>query len=177
MVEHCDKHSRNTVEAGDLFLIDARKRGLRREVRHRAHGRAVSHRCGHRKRHTEAMEHRNLDHHSVCRGESHAVSDTFSVVNNVVVSKHNALGEACCTRRVLHIANVTWLNRRRHSCDLLAARERISIHSLVKGKASILLESAGYNVSEEGKLLCVERLAGDCIFDFGAERVNYFLVI
>ena len=123
------------------------------------------------------MEHRNLDHHSVCRRKSHTVTDTLSVVDNVVVRQHNALREACRTRGVLHIANVARLDSGCHSGNLLAADELIACHCFVKRETSVLLEADRDDVAQEGKRFGVERLAGNGVFQFGAERVDDLLII
>ena len=123
------------------------------------------------------MEHGNLDHHAVRRGKAHAVTDTFSVVDDVVVCEHNALGEACRARGVLHIAYVARTDSRRHSCHLLGADELISCHRLIEGQASGLLEADRNDVAQEGQSFCVERLARNGILDLGAELVDDLLIV
>lgn len=60
----------------------------------------------HSQNHAEAVEHRHLYHHTVSCGEVHTVSDSLTVVNNIVVCEHYALGESCSTGSVLHIADI-----------------------------------------------------------------------
>ena len=123
------------------------------------------------------MEHRHLDHHTVGGRESHTVADTLAVVYYVIVSEHYALGEAGRARGILHIAYVTGAYCRRHSCHLLGADELVSLHRLVEGKRARLLKADGDYVSEEGKTLCTQRLAGDSVLYLGAEGVDDLAVV
>ena len=71
----------------------------------------MSHGSCHSKNHAETVEHRNLNHHAVSCGEIHAVSDSLTVINYIVMCKHYALGEACGSRGVLHICNIMDIDR------------------------------------------------------------------
>ena len=56
------------------------------------------------------MKHRYLDHHPVCGGKIHTVSDGFPVIDYIVVSQHNAFWKTGCPGGVLHIAYIVFIN-------------------------------------------------------------------
>ena len=60
---------------------------------------------------------------------------------------------------------------------LLTAYKLITCHSFVKRKRACLLESNCDNITEEGKLLCVERFTGNGVFQLGAESIDYLFVV
>ena len=67
MFEHRYKHCRHAVESRDMLVVNTRERRFRRKIRHGQKRSAVSHGRGHGKNHSETMEHRHLNHHSVSR--------------------------------------------------------------------------------------------------------------
>ena len=119
VLKHCYEHCRYAVERRYVFSVYARKCTLWREVRQRQASTAVCHCSGHCKHHSEAMEHRNLYHHSVCGRKIHSVADAFTVIYDVVVCEHNTLGKSCCTRGVLHIADTVYVDSVCHHTNLI----------------------------------------------------------
>ena len=105
-----------------MLVVDTSKRGLGAEIRQRQYGSAVGHGGGHRQHHAEAMEHGHLDHHAVGSGQIHAVADILTVVDDIIMGQHDALGEAGGTRGVLHIAHIVLIHLRRHAIDLALRR-------------------------------------------------------
>ena len=117
------------------------------------------------------MEHRHLDHHTVCRRESHTVSDTFSVVHHVVVGEHDSFREACRSRRILHVADVVRLYLRRKSCGLFRRHHIRPLICLFKCQTSRHAESVGYHVPQERERFAVKRLTRLAGFNLRAELV------
>ena len=172
-----NKHCGNTVEAGYLFFVDAIKRTLGRKIGKRRHGNRMGNRSGHCKHHAEAVEHGNLNHHSVGTGKIHSVADVFAVVNNVIVCQHNALGESGRSRGVLHVANVVLVNKRSAAVNLFDRGLFGKFKRLLPGQTALLLALNRNNVAKEGKTLCIKRLARLVCFKLGAELVDYCVVI
>ena len=133
MVEQCYEHGRHAVEARDAFLVYARKRCFGREVGHGAHRGPMGHAGRHGEHHSEAVEHGYLYHHAVRGGKTHAVANTFSVVYNVIVSKHYALGEACGAGGVLHVADVAGLYPGSHAGKFFFGDQRRAAHGFFEG--------------------------------------------
>ena len=68
MAQHGNKHGGHAVEGRNFFLIDTGKPFSGGESRNRAHSSAVGHGSGHGQHHTEAVEHRHLNHKPVGGG-------------------------------------------------------------------------------------------------------------
>ena len=85
MFQQRNKHGRHAVKRRNLFIIDTIQRGLWRIIGQRINRHAMCHRRRHCQHHTETMEHRHLNHHTVGGRQIHSVTDTFTVVHNIVV--------------------------------------------------------------------------------------------
>ena len=177
MIEHSDKHRRHTVEAGDALVVYAGERGLGGEVRNRTESTAVSHHGGHREYHSEAMEHRYLYHHTVCGGQIHSVTDGLTVVDDIAVGEHNALGEARCTRGVLHITYVVGSDEGRTAAYLLTRNERGAREHLLPIETSVHSKADGNDVTKEGQILRIEGLSGLEGLELGTELLYDLLVV
>ena len=177
MLHHRDEHRRHAVEAGDVLLVDAGERGLRREVRQRRERRAVRHRGRHREHHAEAVEHRHLYHHAVLGREVHAVADAFAVVDDVVVREHDALREAGRAARVLHVADVVDVDGGGEAVDLLERRHVRARDGLFPREAALHAEVHGDYVAQEWQAAASERLAGRRGLQLGAEFFHNLVVM
>ena len=177
MVEHGDKHRRHTVEAGDLFLPHTGKRVLGREIGHRTQRGTMGHAGSHRKHHAKAVEHGYLNHHTVCGGKLHPVTDTFTVIDYVVMRQHDALREAGRTGRILHVADIRNLYSFSHPIDFFLRDQRSPIHRFFQCKTPFHPEADSNDVAEEGKLFRTQRFAGSGMIQFRREPMDDILVV
>ena len=177
MVEHGDEHGRDTVEAGNPFLVDTCQGVLGREIGKRTERCSVGHGGGHGEDHAETVEHGNLDHHAVRGGKAHPVADTFAVIDDVVMGQHDALGEAGGAGSILHIAHIIRFHAFRHRCQRLIGNGISAAHRLLKGEASALGETDGNDIPEEGQPLAVQRFAGLRYRNLRAELIDNCAVI
>ncbi len=113
----------------------------------------------HCQHHSEAMEHRHLDHHAVCCGKIHAVADSLTVVHYVVVGQHNALGEASCSGGVLHIAHIVDIDGLSYSLYLAVGNVLGILKSLLPSEAAVVLGVDSDYVLQEGQS-CGLQLSG-----------------
>ena len=137
----------------------------------------MSHRGGHRQHHAEAVEHRDLYHHSVGRRKVHPVADAFAVVDDVVVCQHDALREARGAAGVLHVADVVDIDGGSQAGDLLRRRQMRARHGLLPRQAALHTEADGYHVAQERQAAAGERPARLGVSEFGAELLYYFVVL
>ena len=177
MVEHGNKHRRNTVEAGDLLLIDAGQRLLGGEIGHGTQGRAMGHGGGHGEGHAEAVEHGNLHHHAVGGGQTHAVADALAVVDHVVVGEHNALGEAGGAAGVLHVAHVMGRYIGGQTPNLFHRYGVAAFQRLLPGDSAGLFEAYGDDIAQEGQTVGMQLLAFRGCSQFGTQLVDDLLVV
>ena len=119
MAQHGDEHRWHPVESCDLFLIDAGKPLFRGKSGDGRHGDSVCHGGRHGQNHPKAVKHGHLYHHPVRRREVHTVSDRLSIIDDIVVRQHNPLGESCGPGRILHIADIMFIDHARAAVNLL----------------------------------------------------------
>ena len=123
------------------------------------------------------MEHWHLYHHPVCRGQIHAVADTFAIIDDIAVSEHHAFGESGSAGGVLHVADVIRTHHQRATMDLLHR------DALGKGQGLLPTEAAGLgrgtvdDMPQEWQTLAVQRLHRIGCFQFGAQFRHYAAVI
>ncbi len=172
VTEHSDKHCRYTVERCDLLLIDTRKTLSRRESCDRGHRCSVSYGSGHSENHSEAVEHRNLYHHSVCGRKIHAIADSLTIVYDIVVSEHYAFGEACSTRGILHIADIVDINSLSDLLDFAIGNVLRECNSLLPSVAALVLRVDGDYILEERKL-CGFKVTGLACLKLGTKLLDY----
>ena len=177
MAEHGNKHGRHAVKTSDFLAVDTSQRGLGREIRHRTNRTAVRHQVRHGKHHTETMEHRHLDHHSVRRGNIHSIPYNLTVVDDVRVRQHNALGKARRSRRILHITNVIGFYLRRSSKHLFFRHERAALQHFFPVQTAFHLKADRYDIAQERQFLTVQRLARLGVFEFGTKLFHNRFVI
>ena len=137
----------------------------------------MSHSRSHRKYHSEAVEHRNLYHHTVAGRKIHTVADKLTVVYDIIVCKHYTLGESRRTRGVLHICNVVNVDRRGTSAHFFGSDLRRKLKRCFPSESTLHFEADGNNISEEGKSAAVERTSGSAVLKLGAELFHNFLVV
>ena len=123
------------------------------------------------------MEHGNLNHHTVSRRKIHMVADIFTVVDHVIVRKHNALGKSRCAGRILHIANVILIDGSRHTVNFTYGNLRRAFKCIVPIYTSLLFKANGNNVAQERQTLAVQSSTGLQFFQFGAKFCNNFTVV
>ena len=177
VVKHGDKHGGDAVETGDPLLVDTGEGVFRREIGQGADGGSMGHGGRHGQDHAEAMEHGDLDHHTVGGGKAHAVADTLAVVDDVVMGEHDALGETGGSGGVLHIADIVGLDVCDHGAEGFQRDGIRPAHGLVKGEAAGLGEIDSDHIPEEGEALAMQGFAGLAGRDFRAELVDDLAVI
>ena len=92
--------------------------------------------------------------YTVLGGVFHALADVVAVVKDVVVGKHYSLGEACCSRCVLHVGHIILLHSLLCLKELLVRHMLAKEHYLLGGEhAPVLLLSDVDHVLEEGEVL------------------------
>ena len=160
MLHHSNEHGRHTVEHSNVFIVHARQSRLGRKIRERQHRSTVCHRCCHREHHAKAMEHRDLNHHTVSRRKIHMVADIFTVVDYVIVCQHNPLGESRCAGCILHIANIIFVDSGSHTVNFTYGNLRRTFESIIPIHASLLLKSNGNDVAQERQTLAVQSSTG-----------------
>lgn len=138
---------------------------------------AVGHCRRHCKHHSEAVEHRHLNHHTVGGGKIHSVAYAFAVVDNVIMGEHNALGETGRAGGVLHIAYIVLVHTGSHTVDLLHGHLGGAVDRLVPGKTPFLAVTHRYDVSQEGQAFAVELAAVFGVFKLGAKLGHNLTVI
>ena len=97
-------------------------------------GTTMGHHGGHGKHHSKAVEHGHQDHHTIRSGQIHAIADGFTVVHDIAVCQHNALGETGGTGGVLHVAHIIGLHQRSAATHFLMS-STASVYWAVKRAA------------------------------------------
>ena len=90
--------------------------------------------------------------------------------------QHNALGEACCARGVLHVADIVLSDERSHSVDLLNRNLAGPVNCLLPCHTALLFITDSNNISQKRQSLCMELFAALCVLQLGA-KLSHDLVI
>ena len=106
MVKFGNEHGGHTVECGATLLVDRCQGNQRIKTLHNHLGTSVGKAVHGGQNHAEAVEQRHAYAQFVILGELHVLTCQESVIGNVIVGKHDSLGESCGTRCILHIDNV-----------------------------------------------------------------------
>ena len=94
------------------------------------------------------------------------------VIDNVAMREHDALGESCGPRRVLHVADVVGTHGIGHALHLVQRNRLGALERLLEREAAGHLEIDGDDVAQEGQLLAVQGLARLGLGDLGAQLVD-----
>ena len=177
MRQHGDEHGRNAMEGGDMLVVDAGQGGFRAEIRDRKDRPAMRHRRRHSQHHPKAVEHGDLDHHSVRRREIHTVTDTFPVIHDIIMSQHDSLGEPCGSRSILHVADVVHIHSCCHTVNLLQRSPAGVFQRFFPSKGARHAEAYRDDVAKERKSPGVKRLARLIPCQFRAEFTDDLFII
>ena len=177
MLEHGDEHGGDPVESRHMFVVDAGQRGFGRKIGDGQNGPAVGHGGRHCQHHTEAVEHRHLDHEPVRRGQIHAVPDTLAVVDNIVMREHHALGKSGRAGRILHVGDIVDIHRRRHAPHFLDGCAGRVLEGFLPGDGTGHPKAHRDHIAKERQAPRVQSLAGLLFGQFRTQLLHDLLII
>ena len=137
----------------------------------------MRHGSGHGQNHSETVEHRHLNHHTIRGGKAHPVTDAFSVIYHIVMGQHDALWESCGSGSILHIADVVRFDPLCHGFQCFNRNGISAFHGFLESQATLLHITDCNNIPEEGKLFAVQGFTCFGFADFRTEFVDYGPVI
>lgn len=108
--QHADEHGGYAVNSGTALVLQDLHLAQGIVVIHQNDGGAMRQAAHHAQHAAEAVEQGHYDEQAVLLGQLHAVAQKLTVVGNVVVGKHHALGEAVVPL-VYCMLIVSWVSR------------------------------------------------------------------
>ena len=120
MVQLGDEHRRYAIKSGTTLLVDRGQHHQRVELLDHYLRTAVRQDIHRGQYHAEAVEQRNAAAELVVCRELHVFSRQETIIGNIVVGEHNALGEARRTGGVLHVDHIV-------AADLLFGRLQVVV--------------------------------------------------
>ena len=167
MLQHADEHGGYAVDGGTALILQDLHLAQGIVVIHQNDGGAMRQAAHHAQHAAEAVEQGHYDEQTVLLGQLHAVAQKLTVVGNVVVGEHHALGEARGAAGVLHVNRLVGIKARdaflhhafRHGLGGL-----VKVVKAAHAHGPALAVADEQHAFEEGQLL-----AGDIVRLLGVE--------